>query len=92
MPKIRDLGINAIPETMRPFEVGDGGYRLGGGTLECPDGTCDDDDDDVIDPDKDKDDKDDDNSPRDRDRSTGGINVLGIAQLRQQLDQYIASV
>jgi hypothetical protein len=37
MPKIRDLGINVIPETMRPPEVGPGG---GGwcqpGTINCP--------------------------------------------------------
>jgi hypothetical protein len=35
MPKIRDLGINAIPLTMQPPEIGDGG---GGGK---PDENCD---------------------------------------------------
>jgi hypothetical protein len=34
MPKIRDLGINVIPETMRPPEMGPGGYC--GGTVDCP--------------------------------------------------------
>jgi hypothetical protein len=31
MPKFRDLGINAIPATMRPPEVGAGGYGNQGG-------------------------------------------------------------
>lgn len=37
MPKIRDLGINVIPETMRPPEIGPGGG--GGGcqnSVQCP--------------------------------------------------------
>ncbi|HKR67176.1 MAG TPA: hypothetical protein VJZ00_25850 [Thermoanaerobaculia bacterium] len=50
MPKIRDLGINTIPVTMRPVEMGNGGggderHRGGNGcpsptdnfTAECPD-------------------------------------------------------
>lgn len=36
MPKIRDLGINFIPATMRPLEIGDGG---GGPPCE-PSGVC----------------------------------------------------
>jgi hypothetical protein len=50
MPRIRDLGINAIPATMRPPEVGRGGFFAGpncggasGGTEGCHDGTCEDD-------------------------------------------------
>ena len=47
MPKIRDLGINVIPETMRPPEIGGGGGGKGGGgggdcegaTYQCPAGT-----------------------------------------------------
>lgn len=37
MPKIRDLGINVIPETMRPPEIGGGagGGCEGGATYEC---------------------------------------------------------
>jgi hypothetical protein len=90
MPKIRDLGINAIPPTMRPLEVGDFGYRLGGGTMECPDGTCDDDDDDVEeDEDKDKSPP----SPKDgKDRDGRVLNTLAIAQLREQLNQHIANI
>ena len=32
MPKFRDLGINAIPMTMQPPQVGGGGYRMDGDT------------------------------------------------------------
>lgn len=47
MPKIRDLGINVIPETMRPPEIGPGGGGGGcqggshgyPGTPQCPTGT-----------------------------------------------------
>lgn len=42
MPKIRDLGINVIPETMRPPEIGAGGGGGGdcqGVTSECQKGT-----------------------------------------------------
>jgi len=35
MPKIRDLGINAIPEMTRPLEIGAGG----GLAAACPDPT-----------------------------------------------------
>jgi hypothetical protein len=35
MPKIRDLGINVIPVTMRPPEIG-----LGGGRADDEDVTC----------------------------------------------------
>lgn len=34
MPKVRDLGINVIPATMRPPEIGPGGV------IACPDNTC----------------------------------------------------
>ena len=34
MPKIKDLGINAIPEMTRPLEIGDGGF-----IAACPDPT-----------------------------------------------------
>ncbi|HJQ36651.1 MAG TPA: hypothetical protein VKB93_05900 [Thermoanaerobaculia bacterium] len=39
MPKFKDLGINAIPMTMQPPEIGEGGgYRV---DTQCPDeGTC----------------------------------------------------
>jgi hypothetical protein len=30
MPKIRDLGVKVIPETMRPLEMGDGGCTVSG--------------------------------------------------------------
>jgi hypothetical protein len=50
MPKIRDLGINVIPETMRPPEIGGGGGKAGGGgkdgggcegaTAKCGEGTA----------------------------------------------------
>jgi hypothetical protein len=39
MPKIRDLGINVIPETMRPPQMGLGGGKGGGcegASVECP--------------------------------------------------------
>jgi hypothetical protein len=45
MPKIRDLGINVIPETMRPPEIGPGGGggcqgpSYGPGVPGCPAGT-----------------------------------------------------
>lgn len=47
MPKIRDLGINVVPATMRPPEIGEGGGGKGGGgggdcegaTHECPEAT-----------------------------------------------------
>jgi hypothetical protein len=39
MPKIRDLGINVIPATMRPPEIGKGAYYMGGGiTCDNPSG------------------------------------------------------
>jgi hypothetical protein len=47
MPRIRDLGINAIPATMRPPEIGRGGYAAAqcapgtGGSAGCQEGTCD---------------------------------------------------
>ncbi len=51
MPRIRDLGINVIPATMLPPEIGRGGFFAAGGcapgtagTEGCHDGTCDDDD------------------------------------------------
>jgi len=34
MPKIKDLGINAIPEMTRPLEIGDGGF-----IAACPEPT-----------------------------------------------------
>jgi hypothetical protein len=49
MPRIRDLGINAIPATMRPPEIGRGGYEAAracapgtGGSVGCQGGTCED--------------------------------------------------
>ncbi len=40
MPKIRDLGINVIPETMRPPEIGaGGGGGCEGATSECGENT-----------------------------------------------------
>ena len=38
MLKIRDLGVNVIPATMRPPEIGRGGGPVQGGT--CGDETC----------------------------------------------------
>jgi hypothetical protein len=35
MPKIRDLGVKVIPETMRPLEMGDGGCTVSGCDASC---------------------------------------------------------
>ena len=41
MPKIRDLGINVIPETMRPPQIGGGaGGGCEGASVECAEGTA----------------------------------------------------
>ncbi|HVE71856.1 MAG TPA: hypothetical protein VNI54_10845 [Thermoanaerobaculia bacterium] len=94
MPRIRDLGINSIPGTQY--------YADGGGTIECPGGTCEDKDKDKDDHGDggtvecpggtcERDDKDDDAaSPRDgSDGGNRGLNTLAISQLRQQLDQHL---
>ena len=42
MPKIRDLGVKVIPETMRPLEMGDGGCTVSGcdGSCDCTSPSC----------------------------------------------------
>jgi hypothetical protein len=41
MPKIRDLGINVIPATMRPPEIGMGGFPMSETcNPTCPDNTA----------------------------------------------------
>jgi hypothetical protein len=44
MPKIRDLGINTIPVTMRPPEIGEGGMyacqQSNDTTSACPEASC----------------------------------------------------
>ena len=40
MPKIRDLGINVIPVTMRPPEIGLGGFDMAAGPAADGPGTC----------------------------------------------------
>lgn len=46
MPKVRDLGINVIPATMRPLEIGNGGGKHApmvacGGASNCMACVCD---------------------------------------------------
>jgi hypothetical protein len=46
MPKVRDLGINVIPATMRPLEIGPGGgkhvpFAACGGASNCMACVCD---------------------------------------------------
>jgi len=83
MPKIRDLGINVIPMTMRPPEIGrGGGYQLGAdcansceGTFTCPEPSlpncvpsC---------------------APSSHPRRAGGLTPDAIAQLKQQLQNQL---
>jgi hypothetical protein len=94
MAKIRDLGISVIPATMRPPEIGGGGYRLmedcnpSGESIEsCPDpsGCC-------GGKDKDKD-KDKEKDKKQQPKYFGAITPAGAAQLkdllRHQLDNRI---
>ena len=92
MPKIRDLGINTIPATMQPPEIGDGG---GGGDdcnhpshrpPPCPNRSRRDDDEEpcdeptLHDPSWDCDDE----------KKASGLPQDAIAQLKQQLQQHLS--
>ena len=83
MAKIRDLGISAIPATMRPPEIGDGGGRWLA-CEACPYATP------SCDKPTDMDDGDDKDKGKDKDKKSGGedkryFNDAAVAELKQQL-------
>jgi len=105
MSKFRDLGINTIPNTMRPPEIGDGGGHGGpnepGTGTSCPSGpTCTEPDDDEDGPGTScpsgstclgGDDDEHKHSPKPPKHRAGAFTPEAVAQLRQELADRIGS-